>query len=349
VAFVRTVPHGIQAEAIAEALSGHWTLHITQLDYLPEGGGAYHWIARAEDGQRWFVTCDDLDTKPWLGSDRATALAGLQAAYQAATALQRSAGLGFVIAPVPTISGQAAVALSPRYTLALFPFVDGKPGLWGEPIVATERASLIGLLAELHQSTRAADAAPQRAIEVPGRLQLEAALGELAKPWNGGPFSEPTRRELASHAEDVAGWLATFDGLASRLSHSSSERVVTHGEPHPGNLIRTRDGIALVDWDTVALDRPERDLWMLSDGTGSAWATYRELTGKLVDPDAVTLFRLTWTLSDLAAFTTQLRASHDENADTHKAWTSLRGTLASEEPSPYGEPPFNREPKWHQR
>jgi spectinomycin phosphotransferase len=148
---------------------------------------------------------------------------------------------------------------------------------------------------------------------------------------------------LASAAGKVAGWLATFDRLASMLGHSPVEPVVTHGEPHPGNLIRTQDGFALVDWDTVALDRPERDLWMLDDGTGSAWVTYRELTGRTVDLDAVSLYRIAWALADLAAFTTLLRAGHDDNADTHKAWTGLRSILLSEEPSPYGERPADRQ------
>jgi spectinomycin phosphotransferase len=31
--------------------------------------------------------------------------------------------------------------------------------------------------------------------------------------------------------------------------------VVTHGEPHPGNLIQTSAGLVLIDWDTVAVAR----------------------------------------------------------------------------------------------
>ena len=41
---------------------------------------------------------------------------------------------------------------------------------------------------------------------------------------------------------------------------------MTHGEPHAGNVMRTDEGRLLVDWDTVALAPPERDLWMLVVG-----------------------------------------------------------------------------------
>jgi aminoglycoside phosphotransferase (APT) family kinase protein len=39
------------------------------------------------------------------------------------------------------------------------------------------------------------------------------------------------------------------------------DRVITHGEPHPGNLMVTDRGPVLIGWDTVGLARPERDLW----------------------------------------------------------------------------------------
>ncbi len=336
---MRTAPEGMHAEELAAALDHHWGLAIDRMDYLPAGGGAYHWTARTGNDQRWFVTCDDLDTKPWLGSDRVSVFAGLSAAYRAAMDLQRRAGLGFVVAPLPTPSGDSALRVGPRYSLALFPFVEGKPGRWGEPIDPAERTELIGLLAQLHQSASAAGAAPRRGPELPGRWGLEAALAELDRSWESGPFSEAARQLLARYADVVVGWIADFDRLGSRLACSTSEPVVTHGEPHPGNLIRTGEGLALVDWDTVALARPERDLWMLDDDTGLAWETYRQLTGRVVDPDATTLYRSGWALADLAAFIKRLRAPHKQNADTEKVWAAIRQTLTSQEPSPYSSQP----------
>jgi spectinomycin phosphotransferase len=120
------------------------------------------------------------------------------------------------------------------------------------------------------------------------------------------------------------------------LRHAASAAVITHGEPHPGSLIRVEGGFALVGWDTVALDRAERDLWMLDD---EALTMYQRRTGGTVDPAAVTFFRLGWALADLAAFTTQLRAPHLDSADTRHALTAIRQILAAEEPAPYGRRP----------
>jgi hypothetical protein len=95
----------------------------------------------------------------------------------------------------------------------------------------------------------------------------------------------------------------------------------------------------LVDWDTVAIARPERDLWMIDDVDATAVTAYRELTGITLDPEALVAYRLLWALADLAAFTVQLRGEHERDADAENALAALRGILSGREPSPYGTPP----------
>ena len=335
---VRTPPREIGSGGLGEALFRHWNVVVDRLDFLPVGGGAFHWVGTTADGQRWFVTCDDLDAKPWLGADRASAFRGLVSAYQVAADLRNAGGLGFVVAPVPALAGDVAVRLAARFAVALFPHVSGRPGSWGAPIGDAGRGELIALLARLHGCTGVARTATHHPRAVPGRTELDKAMDDLERPWEGGPFSEPMRRALSQHAGGVSEWLAEFDGLASRPGASDRRDVITHGEPHPANLIGGLDGLALVDWDTVALDRPERDLWMLDDGSGSAWSAYTELTGRRVDPGAVRFYRLGWALTDLAAFTTRLRAPHVEDADTARAFDGARRVLAGDEPAPYGAP-----------
>src|SRR5258708_2162995 len=97
VAAMRSPPETIGVTDVANALLGHWGFAVDRLDYLPEGGGAYHWVAETSDPRRWFVTVDDLDTKQWLGSDRDAVFAGLLTAYRIAIDLRHNAGLDFVV------------------------------------------------------------------------------------------------------------------------------------------------------------------------------------------------------------------------------------------------------------
>src|SRR5207245_7473842 len=110
-----------------------------------------------------------------------------------------------------------------------------------------------------------------------GQTVLETSLADLGRPWASGPLEEPARRELAAKSEIVIGWLARFDDLAARMAVGRGAVVVTHGEPHAGNIIRAGDRLALIDWDTVAVGPPERDLWMLDAGSPGALGRYRPL------------------------------------------------------------------------
>ena len=334
-----TPPVGLDEAVVAEAAARRWGLQVT-LRYVAIGAGSYHWLATAQAGTRYFLTVDDLNDKPWLGADSDQVFSGLCAAFQTAVALRERAGLPFVVAPMPAHGGEAACRLTARYSLAVFPFVNGRSGRWGDAVTADEADALAQVLARLHQATPlVASQAPRRSLELHGRAALETALCELDRPWSGGPFAERARRELATRAGLVAGWLDEFDVLAARLAaNGGAAAAVTHGEPHPGNFIRTGKGLALIDWDTVALAPPERDLWMLADGAPGALGRYSELTGVTADADAISYYRLAWTLYDIASYTADLRAAHQWSRDSEKAWTSLRLSLEPDpavRPGPY--------------
>ena len=104
---------------------------------------------------------------------------------------------------------------------------------------------------------------------------------------------------------------------------------MTHGEPHAGNLMKVGPAYVFVDWDTVALAPPERDLWMLVPKSRDPLTTRQHVAGNGLDPGAVSYFRLRWDLADIAAFTTLLRSPHDRTPDTEKAYNGLVTCLAT--------------------
>ena len=92
--------------------------------------------------------------------------------------------------------------------------------------------------------------------DLPAVMQTAAWLATEA--GNGGPYGEPGRDLLARYERPLRQAFARFGGLLDRVRVAGGPSVITHGEPHPGNLPRTRAGLCLVDWDTTALARPER-------------------------------------------------------------------------------------------
>jgi spectinomycin phosphotransferase len=314
---MRALPDELETSALIPVLADGWDFDVASAEYAPVGGGSYHWVVADHEERRGFVTVDDLDWKPWLGDTRDSVLEGLRRAFDTAAAL-RDSGLEFVVAPIPDDSGQSLRRLGPRYSIALFPLVVGRAGHFGryEP---SERAAFFTMLDALHRATPfAMSVASSIELDLPGRAELEAALRDMDEPWTGGPFSERARQAIAEHASDIVDLLALGDRLADVVAARSTKWVVTHGEPHGGNVISTGGRHVLVDWDTVALAPRERDFWMLVDDPSSADAVARDL-----DPVGLSFFRLRWDLADLAAFTNQLRSPHRQNEDTAKAYEAL--------------------------
>jgi spectinomycin phosphotransferase len=314
---VRERPVDISDSDVAAALDRQWALTAQDMSYLPVGFGGYHWRAVDQTGSRWFVTVSDL-ASPWVPD--------LPAAMQTAAWLATQARLGFVVAPVPTRAGQVVGSVDSRHALTLFPYLDAAPSSFEDPIDDGDRAAIIDMLARLHTAIPDGIQVPSRPLELGTRQAIDQALGSLDVPWTGGPYAEPGRDLLARYQRPLRQAFARFDGLLDRVRGAGGPYVITHGEPHPGNLLRTRAGLCLVDWDMTALTRPERDLWWVISGDQDA-ARYSWRTGWPVNQDALALYRLRWALDDIAGFLSQIRGRHQRTADTLVSWTELQETL----------------------
>lgn len=324
---MRDLPNDIDTDAVVGALAAGWAFKPDAIEYAAVGAGSYHWIASDASGARRFVTVDDLDHKAWLGETRDAARHALGRAFDTAVAL-RQAGLEFVVAPIPNGDGESLRRIGERHTVALFPFVDGEGGRWG-PYEPGARAAVVSMLALLHHATPVGSVRTV-GLELTGRGVLEAALRDVNEIWSGGPLSEPARQAFSSHADDVPAFLALADRLAAAVEQRGAAMVVTHGEPHAGNVVRADEGHVLVDWDTVALGPRERDLWWLADEPDDL-AAYTALSGHEVDPDAVAFFRLAWDLNDVAQYLSVLRLPHVESDDTLDAYAGVTRCMPSRE------------------
>jgi spectinomycin phosphotransferase len=318
---VKEQPGHIDQRELARILHERWGLAPGRLRHLPVGFGDHHWELTDAAGGRWFITVAEL-TGGWRGTGPAAGYADLQASMETVTALRR-AGLEFAVAPMPTAGGQALAPLGGRNAVTVFPYIDGAAGDFGDELPERDRLALIGILARLHGATAPARrTALARGPSPASRPALEAALGELGQPWRGGPYSEPARQLLARHAAGLGRALARLDELA-RAAASSGPAMITHGEPHPGNIMRSAGSLLLIDWDTVGLAPPERDLWMVAGDDPGAAGHYTELTGRPVSGAAMDLYRLRWSLDDIALFVGDFREPHEQDEDTELAWAGL--------------------------
>lgn len=281
-------PEDLADVEIRNALDQHWGLLPEHLAYEPVGFGSHHWMT----------------DEHFVSVDRAEGTVMLEAALRTAAALRDDAGLTFVIAPILTDSGALLAAVSDEWVMHVYhrlTVLDStKHGPHPEP-------DAVELIREIHAATPVtARHARTEDFSIQHRAGLEAALGDLDGPWDAGPYGERTRALVSAHAEGLERLLAAHDRLVAEVSPEGW--VVTHGEPHRGNVFRTTQGWAVVDWDTALVAPPARDLWDLP-----------------VDCDERlrALYRLRWDLAEVAGYVTGFREPHTGDRNDDQAWAGL--------------------------
>jgi hypothetical protein len=294
---VLSPPLGLSLDALSAALSTHWRI-TAPLTYAPVGFGSHHWSAGSS-----FVTVDETASHD-----------SLCAVLDAVRALP----FDFVVAPVSTVDGASAVRVGGRFTVAVYPLVVGESFDWGRWADDAHRAAVCDMLVALH-SAPVAGPLPVDDLVVPFRDGLHPGGFPAA-----GPYAARTARLLADHEPTVRRLLARYDALVAAVP-SGHPTVFTHGEPHPGNTMRTAQGWRLVDWDTARVAPPERDLWLLEDP--SLYAAYTAATGLPVSADVLELYRQRWDVADLAACVDRFRRPHVGDADDVQTWVILERLL----------------------
>jgi spectinomycin phosphotransferase len=323
-----TQPGDLAEGKLQAAVAEGWGFDAAELRYLAVGFGSHHWLASSADGSRLFLTVDDLDAKLSSFQDTTDAAFGrLERAFATALSLRRDCGLQFVLAPIPARDGNLLTRLEYRYSLVVHPYAEGEhTGTESAFDSAADRDAMLGLLAELHAARP--DALPiADDFKVPNLDELRAAAAGTDRPWDTGPYGERARTLLAAQAGDLARLLTSFDRLTASVAARPDRMVVTHGEPGAHNVLRTAAGLILVDWDSVLLAAPERDLWDFAVQDRSAVRVYSVASGADVDEDALAFYRMWYDLFEIGGYLRLFRREHHDTADAAESWRNLQDFL----------------------
>jgi spectinomycin phosphotransferase len=332
-------PAGFDRDTLVSTLRA-WELLVTSLSYLPVGAGSHHYLALDSDGRRWFVTVDELLAKlfgtmgptfsPWLDVDLDAAFDALDRAFRTAVAL-RQAGLEFVHAPITRPDGEVLGRLG-DFAVSVFPFIDEV----SETHAGDGRHRLLAALGRLHAATDGVPTGlPQRdTLTVPLMPRFLESLDDLRSPWNTGPYGESARLLLRPRVGAVLDLFRRCDELAAAVRAADKPWVVTHGQMHAGNIIRTRDDVLLlVDLDCVAVAPRERDLGTWKNGldpkNDEDWAAYTSAgQPRDLDPNAIELYRHIGLLWGVCVDAEIFRLQHVDDGDTRHEWNNLQTSLS---------------------
>ena len=143
---------------------------------------------------------------------------------------------------------------------------------------------------------------------------------------DGDDFDVPSRRDLRDcldapgplggllepRADEIREVLDLLDDLGARFRSGEPRRVLTHGDLHGGNLVRSEeDELYVLDWDDALLAPPERDLAPFVQGDRHIpRGAFREFLGEYegvagpveLDPDVLRFYLYRRNLDDLTVW-----------------------------------------------
>ena len=218
--------------------------------------------------------------------------------------------------------------LGERWAVSVQPWLDGTAGRFGDRLDDPDAVALVDLLVgAARDPARSHAARPSRTGRCPAARALEDVLRAVRDgraPLGSGPFGPLVLDALRRRGPAVRRALDLLDASPP----VADVLVTTHGEPHPGNVVRTTDGPVLVDWETARLAEPERDLWLVAGRTDlDVAALYTERSGRPVDAGRLAARARRWALADVADFVPTLLAAPEETPDTAWQVEALLGTL----------------------
>ncbi len=300
-------PSPIPPEVVRETLCDSWGLPIESIEYAPIGYGSYHWHAVGA-GTRWLVTADAADDRPVV------------VAYEVAHRLGEK--LEFVRSPQPRLDGGIVLAHD-SWLVTVWPWVTGSTGTFSEPRTLEELAAVAACLRRLHDYTEILrESELIEDWEISGRQALMDVVAQQGSNTSAGPYSLEVADRIDANRSRIHALFARYDGLVARV-RDTAELVITHGEPHVGNVVHTDSGAVLIDWDTVRWAPRERDLWWLpADGWRKPYGS-----DVSISESAMELYRLRWRLCDITDFAPALVTAATSTPDLDAAMYEVRRLL----------------------
>ena len=320
-----TPPTGLSDGDLEEVIEQAWGVAVASLEYHPVGFGSHHWVATDNLGLRHFVTVDELSSESRVGDELSVRGLHLRQALDAATDL-RAFGCRFVVAPITTRADDDPFVQLDSFAVALYPFIEGRRFSVEESFGESDRERVLEVVVSLQRVPIAAIRPPATdGFVVPWLDQLDPSTHRGA--GSSGPHAAVVSRLLIDNEVEIRRLIARYRTLVAQYLSDPGPVVVTHGEIHPGNVMETSEGWVIVDWDTVLIAPPERDLWRLAQGGGSVLRVYADATGGAPNEWLVDLYGVRWDLAEIASFAAELRKPHEDTEDTRRAFDVLHSIV----------------------
>ena len=232
------------------------------------------------------------------------------AAYEAASLLWQE-GNESVMAPLAGADGEVVRTVC-GHPVVVFPHVAAAPV--AVPLAPGELDDVVGVLSCLHGSVTTAPLSRER-YELSFEDDLDWSINHAIEQGSEtGPYSARLRALIRANQRTIVSLRAELKDLAATCAASDSPFVLTHGEPHPGNILRHGDRLLLADWGELMWGPAERDWYHVISSLGGS---------PRCRPDFLRFYEIRWWLSEFAEYATRFFREHDGGQEDVAMWGRL--------------------------
>lgn len=270
----------VQSE-ISQSFQDQYGLKIISTDFIPVGEESYTYILTTDNGVKYFAKyCEQAGVIKNI--DKVNDL------------LLQLKDYPFVVPPLRATGEKSFNVLNGK--MYVYPYIEGEVINMGNDRFDKELVDeLTKIMAAIHNASIS--------VELP-KEQFQNAFDErltkLLEAAHADRVEEDIRQLLTNNETVVRDLIAKYDSIAHKYVGSHPRFVLTHGDITGLNLIRSNEGIKLVDWDGAMLAPAERDINFLFDNPNFSIEKYFELTHQNhFEPELKEYYSQDWALNSI--------------------------------------------------
>lgn len=257
---------------------------VKSIEFIPVGEESYAYILTISSGQKYFVKyCEHTDIVNNI--DKVNELL-----------LQLKDRLSFIVPPVETIDKNHFSISIMKGKMYVYPYINGAPirignGKFDKDLVD----QLTEIMASIHNS--------KPLVSLPTETftnNFSAMLDNLIKASREGRFDTSVKSLLLDNEELIRNMIKQQNLVSEKYSRAKTNFVLTHGDITGLNLIRSPEGIKLVDWDGAMFAPSERDINFFYDNPYFSVNKYLSLTSQdKFKPELKDYYGREWSLNSI--------------------------------------------------
>ena len=295
----------IKNERITTALYENYSIHVSNIEFLPVGNDSSAWAYRvdAENKSSYFVKIrKEVSNRAGLFVPR----------------FLKDNGIEQVIAPLSTKTQELWINVD-GFALILYPFITGNEAM-KVGMTDIQWIEFGSVLKRIHTTELFSDVAQyvKRETFIP---QWGNSAKELHEQINARNYDDPYRKELAAfwkeNNETIQTLVERAEILGKRLQQADLEFVLCHADIHTANILLTQEQeLFIVDWDDTLLAPKERDLMFVFGEKREEQLFFKGYGRMEINPLVLAYYGYEWCVQEIGDFGERVFLTKDTGEST---------------------------------